>query len=228
VGLIPFGQAAAATAWSRAGLAVGVIVILVSTAYPLKATEPRLVQRFTVELGSGTLNATDWMRYGLLNNGQDETIFFRGDRAAIAWFNSEVAGSPVIAEASIGAYRGNGSRISIATGLPTVLGWDNHESQQRYSPGIEVRRADVRLLYDSPDPAVKRAIIDSYDIEYIIVGDVERKSLTDGGTERYASPEGLEAFAPMVGTSFEIAFEEEGTTVYQVQSLLSEPQDPAA
>ena len=85
--------------------------------YPLTSTKPRLEERFTTSLGSGTLNALDWMNYGTLQSPAGKVISFKDDLAAIDWFNEHVAGSPVIAEASIGPYRGNGSRFAIATGL---------------------------------------------------------------------------------------------------------------
>lgn len=202
-------------AWSLAGLGVSALVIAASLAYPLLATRPRLEQRFTDSLGSGTLNALDWMNYATLQTADGQKESFKGDLAVINWFNEDIAGSPVIAEASIGPYRGNGSRISIHTGLPTILGWDRHEHQQRYAEGIDERFQDVRTLYDSADPAMKMEILRKYDVQYVIVGDVERMSVIQG--QQYASPEGIAMFDHMVGTDLDIAFSSNGTTVYRVR-----------
>lgn len=201
--------------WAAAGTALTAMIIVISLFYSVFATLPRLEQRFTDELGSGTLNALDWMNYGTIANARGETIAFAGDRAAIDWLNEHVAGSPVIAEASIGPYRGNGSRVSIATGLPTILGWKRHEYQQRYPEGIEQRERDVRELYDSPDPAAKERILRRYRVEYIVVGDVERHSLVNESIP-YASVAGIAALQAMVGTTLAIAFEAEDTTIYRV------------
>ncbi|HET9980029.1 MAG TPA: DUF2298 domain-containing protein, partial [Ktedonobacterales bacterium] len=57
--------------------------------------------------------------------------WYPGDYAAITWLNQHVGGDPVIVEASNGPYAWY-SRVSIYTGLPDVLGWSSHESQQRY------------------------------------------------------------------------------------------------
>jgi uncharacterized membrane protein len=185
--------------------------------YPAVATIPRLEQRFEGHPGPGTLDALDWMRYGTIASDTGQTIQFDGDLDAIHWFQENVEGTPVIAEASIGPYRGSGSRFSIALGLPTVLGWARHEQQQRYYPEIAQRDAEVRELYNSGSVARKQEIIDRYGIDYIIVGDVERYSSWPSslGTP-YASAEGISAIEAMVGSDLEVAFESKGTTVYRV------------
>jgi len=203
----------------RVSLSVAGCVALValSLVYPAVATLPRLDQRFPGHPGPGTLDALDWMQYGTIVSGNGEVIRFDGDLAAIRWFQENVDSTPVIAEASIGPYRGNGSRFSIALGLPAVLGWDRHEQQQRYYPEIAQRDADVRELYDTADIIRKQQIIDTYGIEYIIVGDIERKSAWPANpAQRYASPEGLAALEQMVGSSLEVVFDQDGTTVYRV------------
>ncbi len=202
--------------WAKLGVVLSVIVLAASIVYPVVATKPRLEQRFTNKLGSGTLNGLDWMNYGTIP-GVGGTIAFKGDLAAIDWFNNHVHGTPVIAEAAIGPYRGDGSRISIATGLPDVLGWDRHEYQQRYPAGIQERSNDLYTLYNSTDPQEKLAILHKYDVQYVIVGDVERKWPYANGAP-YASAAGLAVFDQMVGTSLEIAFQQYGTTVYRVVS----------
>ena len=50
------------------------------------------------------------------------------------------------------------ARISTFTGLPTVMGWTGHELQWGHDPGS--RRADVDLLYKTPDAAVARPLLD--------------------------------------------------------------------
>ena len=192
-------------------------LVALSLIYPAVATLPRLEQRFSGHPGPGTLDALDWIQYGTIVSGNGEVIRFDGDLAAIRWFQDNVEGTPVIAEASIGPYRGNGSRFSIALGLPTVLGWDRHEQQQRYYPEIAQRDTDVRDLYNSSDIARKQQIIDTYGIDYIIVGDVERKSAwPPNPAQLYASPEGLAALEQMVGSDLEVVFDQDGTTVFWV------------
>jgi YYY domain-containing protein len=193
------------------------VLMALSLVYPAVATIPRLDERFPGHPGPSTLDALDWMSYGTLVSDNGQIIRFDGDLAAIRWFQDNVEGTPVIAEASIGPYRGDGSRFSIALGLPTVLGWDRHERQQRYYPEIAQRDADVRELYNSTDAERKRAIIELYGIDYIIVGDVERKSaLPANPGQLYASPDGLAVLGQMVGSGLEVVFDQDGTTVYRV------------
>ena len=203
--------------WAQVGLFVAFMVVAASLFYPALATGPRLDQRFDGYPAAGSLNGLDWMDYGTLTvDGPDgqAVIGFTGDRAAIDWFNESVPGSPVIVEASIGPYRGNGSRIAIHTGLPTVIGWDNHETQQRYAGPIYDRVDDVERLYRTDDPGEKMRILAAYDVEYVVVGELEHRFARDG--RQYATPEGIAAFEAMVGTELEIAFRHGETTVYRV------------
>ncbi len=210
-------QPAPRTTGMRLAVAGCSLLIGLSLVYPLVATAPRLDERFPGHPAPGTLDALDWMRYGTLQGTSGQVIHFDGDLAAIRWFQEQVQGTPVIAEASIGPYRGDGSRFSIALGLPAVLGWDRHERQQRYAAEIAERDQDVHDLYDSGSIARKWEIIERYGIEYIILGDVERKSALPGSPDRpYASAEGIAALQSMVGTTLQIAFEEKGTIVYRV------------
>ena len=200
--------------WSRATVVVGLAVIIMSLFYPVLSTRPRLEERFEGHPGPGTLNSYEWMRYGTIAGGNGDEISFEGDRDAIYWFFDNVEGSPVIMEASIGPYRGNGSRFSIATGLPTVIGWGNHETQQRYTEEIGPRELDVREFYNSTSRFRKREILDQYGVEYVIVGDVERYTAFNG--EYWADPAGIVAIEQMEGTDLEVAFQSGGTTVYRV------------
>ncbi len=144
-------------------------------------------------------------------------IAYAGDADAIAWFFANVSGSPVVAEASIGPYRCNGSRISAATGLPTIIGWERHEQQQRYPETLPARVADVRTLYTSPDIDEKASILRRYNVEYVVVGDLERVyPVANNECTPSGSQAGIEAFDAMVGTTLEVAHASRGTTIYRV------------
>ncbi|MBA3642701.1 MAG: glycosyltransferase family 39 protein [Chloroflexia bacterium] len=203
------------------GLCVTGLVVLLSLVYPLLATLPRLEQRFIDRLGSGTLNSLDWMDYGTLPVGGTVTetnLAFADDRAVIDWLNQQVEGSPVIAEASIGPYRCNGSRISINTGLPTIIGWERHEQQQRYPDQLPQRVEDVRWLYATPDVDEKVSILRRYNVEYVIVGSLERLGIEPSGNDCLATEraDGIAAFDRMVGESLEVAFASNQTVLYRV------------
>jgi YYY domain-containing protein len=206
--------------WARLGASAALLVFLASTIYPIVATGPRLAQRFTPGTPVGTLNAFAWMNEGtvpVVSSPAYEEIAYSGDADAIAWFFANVSGSPVIAEASIGPYRCNGSRISAATGLPTIIGWERHEQQQRYPETLPARVADVGTLYTSPDTDEKASILRRYNVEYVVVGDLERVyPVANNECKPSGSQAGIEAFDAMVGTTLEVAHASRGTTIYRV------------
>jgi YYY domain-containing protein len=93
------------------------------------------------------------------------------EAAAILWLPSAPDG--VVAEAVGGSYSQYG-RISIYTGLPTVLGWPGHEDQWRDQALQGSRKQDIETLYSSNDWVATQEIIDRYNIRYILVGNLER------------------------------------------------------
>ncbi|MGB3307448.1 MAG: DUF2298 domain-containing protein [Thermomicrobiales bacterium] len=204
--------------WSAAGLLVSTILILASLAYPVYATPIRLDQHFAQSGASVTLNAFDWMNYGEIQYTDGQWVGYKDDRAAIDWMNDNIAGTPVIAEASFGPYRCNGSRFSIATGLPDVIGWKRHEEQQRYLDDLAQRENDLRQLYATPSIAQKQTLIQRYGIAYIVVGQTERNYPVIDGNDcvPQGSAEGIAALEGMVGTTLEVAFSAGTTTVYRV------------
>jgi YYY domain-containing protein len=79
----------------------------------------------------------------------------------------------VIAEAVGGQYT-EFARFSTFTGLPTVLGWPGHEGQWRDQALQGSRKDDIQTLYSTADWATTQAVIDRYNIRYIVVGNLER------------------------------------------------------
>lgn len=99
------------------------------------------------------------------------------DYMAIEWLNSNVEGQPVILE-EVGEAYTYSSRVSMATGLPTVIGWPTHEWQWRGSSEEPfARKADVDNFYRGDnDEATDKEFINEYEIEYIYVGNRERET----------------------------------------------------
>jgi YYY domain-containing protein len=95
------------------------------------------------------------------------------EAAAILWLRSAPDG--VVAEAVGGAYS-NYARISIYTGLPTVLGWGNHEGQWRDQALQGTRPDDIETLYTINDWTTTQDIINRYNIRYVYVGNLERST----------------------------------------------------
>jgi uncharacterized membrane protein len=95
------------------------------------------------------------------------------EAAGIQWLKSAPDG--IVAEAVGNAYS-NYARISIYTGLPTVLGWGNHEGQWRDTALQGSRKDDIQILYTTSDWVTTQEIINRYNIRYIFVGNLERST----------------------------------------------------
>jgi YYY domain-containing protein len=95
------------------------------------------------------------------------------EAAAIQWLRSAPDG--VVVEATGNPYSSY-ARISIYTGLPTVLGWGNHEGQWRDQALQGTRKDDIATLYTSNDWTVTQDILNRYDIRYIYIGNLERST----------------------------------------------------
>ena len=127
-----------------------------------------------------------------------------GDYAAIQWLRDSEQGTPVILEAVGGQYTGYG-RISAATGLPTLLGWAGHEYQWRgETPEPGIREPVVRDIYSALNLQSVSSLLDSYGVQYIVVGGLEREAYGLEGMDKFA-----ESLVP--------AFEGDNVTIYRWQ-----------
>jgi YYY domain-containing protein len=103
--------------------------------------------------------------------------YYPDDWAAIQWLKQNVNEVEIILEGTKGAYwvEGPSSRISMATGLPTIMGWVNHEGQWRgkYFENISNREQDIRFIYESSDWIGVSSLLDIYGVKYVIVGSHE-------------------------------------------------------
>ena len=180
-------------------VAVGVMI------YPALATPVRLQDRFhSTPL---TLDGAAWMP-DAVHWERDELIEMRWDADALRWLQDNVSGSPVVLEAHGDQYRWNG-RVSVYTGLPTVIGWPWHQTQQRNDWDLIQRRArDVSSIYNTLSKNAALDLIDQYRIRYIVVGDLERI---------YYLPHGIEKFDRMVEDGdLELAYANDRTSIYRV------------
>ena len=117
------------------------------------------------------------------------------DYAAITCLADLVEGDNVVVAEAIGpAYSSEFGRVGVLTGIPIVLGWENHQRQWRgntYNAVAGNRRLDVELMYNDPRWEIAADVIRRYDIDYIFYGSTER----DGGRGQPGySPAGEEKF----------------------------------
>lgn len=201
--------------------AASVSLILGSLIYTVLGGHTRLIQRFPVT-PPVTLDGYAYMKTATLPNESGTIQRFVYDYQAIQWLNSNIRKPRTIAEASVGPYRGNGSRVSEYTGLPAVLGWNVHESQQRYPDEVSRRDSEIRTLYDTSDIQQALEVIERYGIQYIYVGTVERHYELPGdqsagiSPEPYASKQGLEKFDKMTGKFLTVIYRNPDVTIYRV------------
>jgi YYY domain-containing protein len=134
------------------------------------------------------------------------------EREAIDWLNANVEGTPVILEA-FGDDFGPAGRISSRTGMPTVIGWLNHERQWRGDPDpfdssgtpYTVRPQEVARLYNTPVAGEAQIFIDKYGIEYVYVGSLERATYDIQGLFKF-------------GEFMDVVFQNPGVTIYRVRA----------
>ncbi|MBI5929516.1 MAG: hypothetical protein HY862_09420, partial [Chloroflexi bacterium] len=101
----------------------------------------------------------------------------------------------VLVETPGGGYTPHLGRVSMLTGIPTLLGWDNHERQWRGDTYPDVagnREGDIFTLYTTEDWNTAQDIIDKYGIDYVMVGNAEFNAY--GGQDA----DGLSKFAQLL------------------------------
>ena len=135
------------------------------------------------------------------------------DYRAIQWMQENVVGSPVIVEANVPEYRW-GTRFTIYTGLPGVVGWNWHQRQQRVlaSNTVFQRVDEVTAFYKHPDPLEAMNFLKKYNVRYIVLGQLERAEYRDVDT----SDAGLLKFDIYNGTLWNEVYRDGQTVIYSV------------
>ncbi|MEA3334394.1 MAG: DUF2298 domain-containing protein [Chloroflexota bacterium] len=143
------------------GLGLLALLVVAGLFYPVFGTYTR-AGKFA---GEPTL---DGLKYIERNNP--------GDVAAAQWLRDNVPGQANILEATGGSYTYSG-RMAAMTGLPTLLGWDFHEFQWRGTRDEQnLRRPDIDRIYRDAANAELEALIDQWNIDFVIVGELERST----------------------------------------------------
>jgi sugar lactone lactonase YvrE len=131
--------------------------------------------------------------------------------AAFEWLNKRVAGIPVILEAQGDSYR-EYTRVSMNTGLPTVLGWAYHVFQRAHAwPFINQRKVDIQTAYTSDNKEQVAAILERYHVALVFVGTAERNTYAGGNLTRFK--EWTDILSPI--------YENEGVTIFGVNGRFS-------
>ena len=188
---------------------VGFALLVASSAvYPVLGTRARLADRF--DTNTFTLDGMAFMETESYTDDRG-SVNFKWDLDAIEWMQENLRGSPIIVEGRTPLYRWGG-RVSVYTGLPTVLGWDWHQRQQRCGMGpcdaLDARTRDVHIIYVSSDVSETLQLLSQYKVEYVYVGELERN---------YYPLEGLTKFQDMEARGhLEVVYQNQEVMVYQV------------
>jgi YYY domain-containing protein len=170
-----------------------VLITLVFSAalYPLLGTAAKIVDRMEAN-APHTLNGLTFMQYATYF---DEGVHMdlNQDYNAIRWMQDNIAGSPVIVEANSVEYHW-GTRFTIYTGLPGVVGWNWHQRQQRTATPHDwvFERVDkVHEFYQTQNLEWTQKFLTDYDVSYIIFGQLERAKYPGPGLDKFSSQEGI-------------------------------------
>ncbi|MHB8748290.1 MAG: DUF2298 domain-containing protein, partial [Aggregatilineales bacterium] len=177
-------------------LAFASLLFSIAGLFPIMATQGKIAVRMAPD-APHTLNGIDYMKNAIYYDG-DKKIPLIDDYNLITWMEDNIKGTPVVLEAQMSEYL-LGSRIVMNTGFPTLLGWRFHQSQQRsIDPMGELiwgRVANVASLYYTPQIDVARQMLRVYNVQYIVVGDLERALYHPDQNHPY---DGLAKFDQMV------------------------------
>ncbi len=129
-----------------------------------------------------------------------------GEYRAILWLRSTVEGTPVVLEAQGPSYQ-DFSRVSMLTGLPTVLGWEHHVKQRGNSEAqVEARRAAIRHIYSAPEAGDVETHLRRYHVGYVYAGWLERKTYPAKGMQKFEKAKDL----------FELVYENPEVKIFRV------------
>ena len=141
--------------------------------YPVLATLDK-VNYFRDE---PTLNGIEWVSH-----------VYPDDYAAIMWLDQNAPRDAVVLEApgsGYAAYQYTG-RVSALTGIPTLLGWGGHQSQWRGNYEEPARREpDIDTMFNSLDPQQAQLLLDKYNVNYVVIGSLERERYTAPGLNKF-------------------------------------------
>lgn len=196
-------------AWLDTVWEIAVFVLLFCAAlFPLLGGTDKIRDRISSE-APHTLDGAAYMSTSTFNDN-GTIIDLSQDYEGIQWMQQHVKGSPVIVEANTVEYRW-GSRYTIYTGLPGVVGWNWHQRQQRAvvpSTTVTDRVDEIKAFYETTDKDETRSFLEKYNVSYIIVGQLE---------SLYYPGAGLQKFQALNGSMWDVVFHNETTTIYQVK-----------
>jgi uncharacterized membrane protein len=196
------------TAVRGAWLACLSVLFAATLVYPVLGTRARIADRFDTSFAG--IDGMAFME-GATYRESRATLALGPDMEAIRWLQEHVEGSPIVLEGLTDLYRW-GNRVSVYTGLPSVVGWDWHQRQQRveYAWAVTQRRSEVDLAYSTPDVPRALDIMRKYGVRYVYVGELERA---------YYPKDGIEKFGQMGVYGLSPVYEADQVTIYEFRDV---------
>ena len=193
--------------WRRVWITALALLIVSTAVYPVLGARDRLRDRFDGNVTPLTLDGTAYIE-GTTYRDAKGNIDLAADFEGIQWLLDNVEGSPVILEANTPTYRWGG-RVSIYTGLPSVVGWQWHQQQQRwdYRGEVDRRISDVRRLFDTHNLNDALSLLRKYNVKYVYIGQLERAY----------HPDGVGKFGEPLAQFLTPVFETDAVTIYEVK-----------
>ncbi len=156
--------------------ALFIILFLMISIYPVAATMRKCHDFFDVfrkqwvgYVEAPTLNGLEFIRR--VNPG---------DAAAIRFLNEHIPGQPCLIEFVGEGYNSWGSRFSIFTGIPALMGWDGHVNEwvgARQGDDIRNRRNANEIIFGTTDVSLAKKYLDAYGVRLVMIGTVERNGV---------------------------------------------------
>ena len=120
------------------------------------------------------------------------------DAAAIRFLNEHIPDQPCLLEFVGEGYNSWGSRFSIFTGIPALMGWDGHvhewvTGQPNLGEDVDQRFQATDQIFRTPDPLLAKKYLDAYGVRLVMVGTVERNGVP--GRKGGYPAEGLAKFS---------------------------------
>jgi uncharacterized membrane protein len=194
---------------------VGVYVLLACAfLFTLTATTDKISDRMSSDVPH-TFDSMEYMKYSMYAS-YGHTYTLEEDYHAIRWMQENVIGSPVIVEtAAAGIQYGWHNRFTIYTGLPSVVGWEYHQTQQRplFTGEVIERGREIDSFYNTPDIQATLQFIEKYNVRYIIVGQLELAKYTP---IEESALNGLAKFPEFDGIYWKVVYQDGATTIYEV------------
>lgn len=202
-------------------------LVIAGALYPLMASKGRAQDRMSPNAPLTladiplTLDGMAYMQYAFQYEGDPNLLQadpslapfpMADDYALVRWMQENIKGTPIIMEGRADREYRWESRIAILTGLPSVNGWNFHQRQQRtFDPLprlVQQRVANINAFYSTLDIPAAWAILQHYDVSYVVVSRLEMA---------YYSVSGLSKFDDMVQQGMlKVAYQGGAATLYEV------------